>query len=341
LARLAHRPHRGLARLLGRAALGLGLAGAALVALARPAHAAAYVRLSEIAARYGLRAEVDLISGRQVLTDGKNTIAILPGGWQILVNGRFAPLADRAGSDSGDIILPAAALSFIEQGLGPAIPQAAPAPAPVAPRPRPALAERPEAAPRAASLPAPGSAGTIVIDPGHGGIHTGARGRSGIYEKDINLGVARHVKTLLEERGWRVIMTRAADRELVREINADLDARADMANGAGADAFISIHTNYAENTSAQGFEVYYYAPSRRGAILAREIERSLKAATPDEDRGVKTANFRVIKRARIPAVLVEIGFVSHPPTERRLASDDYRRTLAEAIVRGVEAYRRK
>lgn len=320
----------------GKALLGLALAAGTVVGLARPAEAQAYVRLSEIAQRYGLRVDLDLLSGREVLTDGKNVIAVVPGGYQIRVNDRFAALPGRAESDGGDIVLPASALSLIEQSLVPV----APAPAVMPPRP-PSAAYKPqqEAPPRPAAIPA-GTAGTIVLDPGHGGRHTGARGRTGLYEKDINLAIARHTRALLEERGWRVIMTRDADRQLAHEVNADLDARVDIANASSADLFLSIHTNYAENTTAQGFEVYYFAPSRRGGQLAHEIERSLKTATEDEDRGVKTAGFRVIKRARIPAVLVEVGFVSHPSTERRLATDEYRRTLADAIVRGIERYRR-
>jgi N-acetylmuramoyl-L-alanine amidase CwlD len=319
--------------------LGLGIAVAAVAAFASRVDAGAYVRLSEVAQRYGLRSELDLLSGRQVLTDGTNRVAVVPGGYQIMVNDRFAALDDRVGSDGGDIILPASALALIERSLVPVAPPVivrAPAAAPL-----PAgFAPKRETAPRSASLALPGSAGTIVIDPGHGGVHTGARGRTGLYEKEINLGIARHVRSLLEERGWRVIMTRESDRHLVREVNADLDARVDVANGSGADLFLSIHTNYAESTAAQGFEVYYFAPSRRGGVLAHEIERSLKSAIDDEDRGVKTARFRVLKGARIPAALVEIGFVSHPATERRLATDEYRRTLANAIVRGIEGYRR-
>ena len=96
----------------------------------------------------------------------------------------------------------------------------------------------------------------------------------------------------------------------------------------------------AANTTAQGYEVYYFAPNRRGGALAKEIERSMRAAIPDEDRGVKTANFRVIKKSSpVPGVLVEVGFVSHPASERLLATDAYRKKIAESIVQGIERYR--
>lgn len=329
-----------LTRRLGWGIAAGALAAAGILGWSAPAHAGAYVRLSEIARRFGLEARVDLLSGRQTLADAQNRIAVVPGGYQIFVNGQFATMEDRAGCDGGDVIVPASALGFIEANLvrsAPGRPTEPPAAPPVA-----AAQARPEAAPRAAPLrPPPGSAGTIVIDAGHGGPHTGARGaRTGIYEKDINLAIARHLRGILEERGWRVLMTRDSDRALARDLNSDLDARADLANRAGADIFVSIHTNYAENPAVEGFEVFHYGPSRRSALLAREIERAMKAGLPEEDRGVKTAGFRVIKRARVPAALVEVGFVSNPLTEKRLATDAYRRSIAEAIARGVARFAR-
>jgi N-acetylmuramoyl-L-alanine amidase len=313
----------------------LAAAIAALLALPLPARAAAYVRLSEIAERYGLTADVDLLTGRTILTDGANRIALMPGGYQILVNGRFISIPDRIGADAGDLILPATALPSIESSL--------------VKRPAPTVVPAVTRAP-ATSVPASvandgGSkaqtvryAGTIVLDAGHGGVHTGAKGRTGQVEKEINLGVARIAKSLLEAQGWRVIMTRTDDRQLNPEVNADLDARCAIANRSGADLFVSIHTNYAENTTAQGFEVYCSPGRGPDASLARAINASLHQSIDDEDRGVKTAGFRVIKRTAVPAVLVEVGFVSHPATERRLATEEYRRKLAEAIVRGIDRY---
>ncbi len=318
----------------------LALAAALAVSLlaAAPASAGAYLRLSEIAERFGLATDVELITGRHVLSDGRNRVVLLPGGWQVLVNGKFGALSERIGSDRGDLIVPAEALAFIERNI---LPKPAPATAPgaVVASARPA-SERPASAPVAGGHPArpPGSAGTIVLDPGHGGSHSGARGRTGLTEKDVNLAIARAAKGILETRGWRVVLTRSDDRHLDTEVNADLDARVAIANRSGADLFVSIHANYPENDTAQGFEVYV-APGRpRDAELARSIARSLRSALDDEDRGVKTAGFRVIKRTAVPAVLVEVGFVSHPPTERRLATDAYRRGIAEAIARGVDRF---
>ena len=297
---------------------------------ASPAEAGAYLRLSEIAERYGLAADVDLLTGRHVLTDGQNRIAVVPGVYQILVNGRFVGLEERVGTDQGDLIVPAAALPFIDANLvrRPAI-SASTVPASLSG----GTAElRPQAA------PVTGRAGTIVIDPGHGGVHTGARGRSGIYEKDVTLAISRQLKSMLETRGWRVVLTREGDRQLNSEINADLDARVALANRSGAGLFVSIHANYAESSTAQGFEVYCSPGRPRDAELARSIERGLRANVNDEDRGVKTAGFRVIKHAAVPAVLVEVGFVSNPATERRLATEMYRRKIAEAICSGILRY---
>jgi N-acetylmuramoyl-L-alanine amidase CwlD len=317
----------------------LAAALALVAALASPAWAGAYVRLSEIAERYGLEPDVDLITGRTVLSDGRNKVALVPGGYQILVNGRFTALTERVGCERGDLIVPVAALDALERHLEKRATQPVVVAAPARPAttvPTSLAAGPSESAP--ASVVMRARAGTIVLDAGHGGAHTGARGRGGLLEKDVTLAICEHMRPILEARGWKVVMTRADDRHLSKEINQDLDARCALANRADADVFVSVHANYAETSSAQGYEIYC-APGRpRDAALAQSIRRSFQASVDDEDRGVKNAGFRVIKRTKAPAVLVEVGFISHPPTERRLASDAHRKRIAEVICRGIDRW---
>ncbi len=327
--------------LLGMAAL---LAGAPpALAAGGPSGAAAVppggLLLGDLAGRCGLGTTVDPVSGRVVLSGGDDRIVIIPGAHQALVNGEFVYLGARASVEGGDIRIERAAAEAILARLGKA--RGGPSPAALAPRPVPAARA---AATGAGTAPRPAAARgvpngiTVALDPGHGGNHTGARGRTGLLEKDINLDVARHARTLLEARGYEVRLTRQDDRHLSPNVTEDLDLRVRGAAQAGADILVSIHTNYAASTEAAGFEVYYAAGRFTSLRLARAIARALGARIPDEDRGVKTAGFRVIKRPTVPAVLVEVGFVSHPPTERRLATADYRQKLAEAIVAGIDAY---
>jgi len=308
---------------------------ALVAALAAEATAGAYVRLSEIADRYALSQDVDLITGRATLTDGANKVAVMPGGYQILVNGRFGDLGERVGCDRGDLIVPVAAVEFLEKNLVKQRVTATTVPAPARPATTVAASASAASVERPTSVVFLGRAGTLVLDPGHGGVHTGARGPSGLYEKDVTLSIAKHMKPLLEAKGWKVIMTRTDDRQLNKEINQDLDARCAVANRPGVDVLVSVHANYAESSSVQGFEVYCTSGRSRDAALAQAIHRSFKASIDDEDRGVKNAGFRVIKRTKVPAVLVEVGFMSHPATERRLSKDEYRKKMAEVIANGI------
>lgn len=242
----------------------------------------------------------------------------------------------------------------------------APAPAP----PEPSAAPTPPAA-DPLSLPTPGVR-TVVIDPGHGGDDTGARGPGGTLEKDVTLAVARRLRTMIESRlGLRVFLTRDDDRTL------SLDDRAAYANSQKADVFLSIHANAAARPSLRGAEVYYLGidpdeadtpggsagaqlPALGGgtrsialvpwdvaqlayldesAALAGLVRQALGERVELSDRPVQQLPLRVLVGASMPAVLVEIGYLSNPDQERALASAAYQDQVAQALYDALVRFR--
>ena len=173
---------------------------------------------------------------------------------------------------------------------------------------------------------------TIVIDPGHGGDRPGACYED-IMEKDIDLAISLKLVTILQNLGYQVIMTRSDDTEL------GLYERADLANAAGADVFVSIHANAAENRpDYQGIYTYYHPSSNRGARLAQAIQTPLCQITGAIDRGIKDADFVVLRETEMCAVLVETGFMTNHEELMRLVDDDYQQLLAQGIARGIIDY---
>jgi N-acetylmuramoyl-L-alanine amidase len=203
----------------------------------------------------------------------------------------------------------------------------------------------------------------VTLDPGHGGAETGAEGQGGAIEKDVVLSLSRRLRSLLQERlGVRVILTRDGDREL------SLDERAAIANSNKSDLFLSIHADASPRRNARGSSVYFLShtstlaqPSASGggdldfilwdmaqtshlsqsSKLAEILQEELQAVTGTEriNRGIKQNSFRVLKGATMPAVLVEVGFISNVDEEKLLGSSAYQDKLAEALYRGVLRYR--
>jgi len=174
--------------------------------------------------------------------------------------------------------------------------------------------------PNVSKAPTPGK--TITIDPGHGGHDPGAVG-NGLQEKEINLSIALKVQKILEQKGINVVMTRTNDTYL------SLSERVDVAVRKNSDTFVSIHTNSAAATSASGTETYFSSAalnsrSADSKQLATFIQKRLYPALGTKDRKVKDAGFQVIKKNPLPAVLVELGFISNSSDASKLGSDYYR-----------------
>lgn len=215
----------------------------------------------------------------------------------------------------------------------------------------------------ALALPAAGLAALpfTAIDPGHGGGDSGAvgvlpagtatglppradsQGRTALFEKDVNLDIALRLDVWLRAQGGRTLLTRTqdlagGDRPYTTE-TADLKARTDAANAAGADIFVSIHNNWLSAPAGSGTETYhFYYSSDAARVLAADVHAQVVAALGLPDRGVKTAGFYVLRHTVMSAILVEGAFLSSPVDVLRLADPAVRQAIAEAIGRGVAAY---
>jgi N-acetylmuramoyl-L-alanine amidase len=218
----------------------------------------------------------------------------------------------------------------------------------------------------------------VVLDPGHGGVEEGARGPTGLLEKEVVLDIARRVKALLERDGTTVVLTRDEDRLL------PLDERTAIANQNRAELFVSVHLNSAPMRSAFGAETYFlssdatddeartlaalenraYAPDdepaappsgdglelilwdlaqnrylAESARLAEEVQKEMNLLVGTRDRGIRQAPFTVLMGATMPAILVEVGFVSNPEEEAKLKDGAYRDRIAEALHRAIATFR--
>ncbi|ANX13778.1 hypothetical protein ABE41_017345 [Fictibacillus arsenicus] len=175
----------------------------------------------------------------------------------------------------------------------------------------------------------------VVVDAGHGDHDPGASG-FGLKEKDITLITAKHLRDYLEKAGAKVVMTRETD------IFHELEKRVSIANLAGGQAFVSIHTN-SFNGTAHGTETYYNEDNNMSAYnkkLATYIQNRMLIPELDmKDRGVKEANFYVIKNQRnMASTLVELGFIDHKDDSAKLASDTWRKKAAYQIHLGIKDY---
>lgn len=172
----------------------------------------------------------------------------------------------------------------------------------------------------------------VMLDPGHGGYDPGAVGPSGVQEKNITLAVALQVADLLASAA-EVRLTHKED--VPWDDNSDLSARSAMANEWGADCFVSIHCNSAADPEAHGTETFHYPGSGRGQALANSLQAKLTNALGLTDRGVKEANFAVLRQTNCPACLAEMAFISNSSEEALLESPDFQAKAARAIAEGV------
>lgn len=182
---------------------------------------------------------------------------------------------------------------------------------------------------------------TVCIDAGHGGDDSGAVGTAGVKEKDVNLAVALKVGSILQQNNINVVYTRTNDNPSwdTSDQSASLSKRCSIANNAKADIFVAIHCNSADDVeTANGTETYSYATGTNGEKLANLIQSELIKATGAANRGVKTANFYVLKNTSMPAVLTELGFLSNATEEKKLNDATYQQKCANGIAKAIIEY---
>ena len=227
----------------------------------------------------------------------------------------------------------------------------------------------------AAGLPAAASdQRAIVIDPGHGGLDVGAKGKFGSVEKDIDLAISKKLKALIEQsQAYRVVLTRDKD------IDVSLENRAAIANNNDALVFLSIHVNGSFRKKAQGSETFFmslnatdeearrlaFQENREAALdksiagadkddikmilwdmaqsayikqsgqLAELIQAQLNSLLGTANRGIKQADFVVLRGVACPAVLVEAAFISNPEEEQKLVDEAFQDNVAQAVYTGL------
>jgi N-acetylmuramoyl-L-alanine amidase len=218
----------------------------------------------------------------------------------------------------------------------------------------------------------------VVIDPGHGGMETGAKGKNGTLEKDITLSIALKLKAMIEKNmAFRVVLTRDKDTDV------PVETRSAVANNQKADVFISIHINGSRQQSAEGSETFFLSTGatpdeetrrlaylennssriedhvdktsedevkmilwdmaqtayiRQSSQLADMIQGELNTLLGTKNRGIKQAPFKVLTGVACPAVLIEAGFISNPREEKKIATGEFQTGVAEAIYRGLVKY---
>lgn len=182
----------------------------------------------------------------------------------------------------------------------------------------------------------------IVLDAGHGGTDSGAVGPSGYMEKEATLAVTQKVRDILENSGAKVTMSRDSDKDVYGPNATDrqeLQARVNASfRDPDAEVFVSIHCNAFSNPAANGTETYYYPGSLQGRRLATLLDEELIKAGGLFDRGVKDANFYVMRHSAIPASLVELAFITNYKEEKLLADDSFQNDMAMAIAIALGRY---
>lgn len=183
----------------------------------------------------------------------------------------------------------------------------------------------------------------IVIDPGHGGIDTGAS-RGNIVEKDITLAIAKRLARDLSQGGAAVILLRENGKDLAGDDfqgrirdrkRKDMNTRVRRANDAKADLMISIHTNAELGSSSSGAQTFYQPGDEKSKMVASAIQEEMKRVLGNTRRKAVGGNYFVLKKTHMPAVIVEVGFISNPREAGMLTDPEYQSKVSYAIFSGI------
>lgn len=178
----------------------------------------------------------------------------------------------------------------------------------------------------------------ILIDPGHGGFDPGAIGQdTQVEECQINLDISKLLKAELEQKGYRVQLTREEDQALAHTKKEDMQARRDMIWQSGADLVLSIHQNSDKDRASSGPLVIYYAKSESGQRIAQAIQDQLDTALGSKNKhsAVAQTDKYILKSGEMPILIVECGFLSNSQEEAFLQSEQGQQAIAKAVAEGV------
>ncbi|BBB92614.1 MAG TPA: N-acetylmuramoyl-L-alanine amidase [Methylomusa anaerophila] len=180
----------------------------------------------------------------------------------------------------------------------------------------------------------------FCLDPGHGGSDPGSLGPAGTAEKDHTLAIALLLRDKLEKNGATVIMTRDSDKDVAYPDaipDEELRVRVSAANDAEADLFISIHNDSFTSKTAVGTTTFHYG-DRESVQLAKLVQECIGNRLGTKDRGSRFASFYTLRYTDMPAILVEVAFISNPVEEMLLSSTDGRENAADSICEGIMKY---
>jgi N-acetylmuramoyl-L-alanine amidase len=287
-----------------------------------------YLSVDNISRFYGLPEGIPASGGKVEFETAKNPLEFVSGSREVIINGARSWLCFPVIEQDGKLLV---SRTDVAKTIEPLV--------------------------RPHRVPNVGKVQTVVVDPGHGGYDKGQVSRYG-YEKDFALDVARKLRPLLQSKGLRVIMTREGD------YFVPLEVRAQIANKARDSIFVSIHFNGSnDDRNATGFEIFSFTPrgapsTSDGAVapsalsaqpgsavdaqstaLSACIYHSLLGHIPEYDRGIKRARFAVLRLTKVPAVLIEGGFLTEQGECKLIGQKEWRAKLARAISVGIESYR--
>jgi len=314
-----------------------------------------YISLSDFARRYDFKLDFDPFFKKVYLNKGEKIEIIFAFDSPVaMVNGQAVDLGEKVKFQDGDLIISSQAVSRITQIL---------------------LYGR-----KSKQILSPSSQWykieKIVIDPGHGGRDPGAIGPSGLKEKDVTLSIARILRDKLRRAGYQVVMTRDSDKfislwkriYIANKENADLfisihanSSRSRYAHGfevyylapasdeesralAAAENYpLGMAEKIPDNTAVQAtiWDLLYSENRKDSVQLANNIVRALSKEMGTRNRGVKSANFYVLRGAQMPAILIEVGFISNRYEESKLKTWSFKNKIADAIVEGIKNYERE
>lgn len=179
----------------------------------------------------------------------------------------------------------------------------------------------------------------IVIDAGHGDWDPGKVAKDGTLEKDINLKISKKLQRYLEQSGGFILTTRIDDSSIAKDKRGDLKGRKDIANGGEVDLLVSIHQNSFPKENVQGAQVFYYESSDESKKLAESVQKRLKEIDNKNNRVAKSSkSYYILKNTKMPAIIVECGFLSNSEELKKLSEDEYQDKLAWAIYLGILDY---